>query len=69
MQGRECVIAIDLAQVAHPLFFDEGALAPQALQNAPDDLRQQGPQLIHGRCTRLVEDWSAFPAAIHAVEH
>ena len=69
MQRRECVIGLDLAQVGHALCFDERALARQALQNPPDDLRQQGLQLIAGGCTRFMEHRSAFAAAIDAVEH
>ena len=67
MQRRERMIGIDLAQVGHPLFFDEMTLARQALQNARDDLRQQGLQLYGGGCTRLMEHRGALAAAIHAV--
>ena len=67
MQRRECVIGIDLAQVGHALCFDERALARQALQNARDELRQQGLQLYGGGCTRFMEHRGAFAAAIHAV--
>ena len=69
MQGCECVIGIRVGQVAHLFLLDERALARQALQNPPDDLRQQGLQLIAGGCTRFMEHRSAFAAAIDAVEH
>lgn len=37
LQGRERAIRIDVGQVAHPLFFDEIALARQQLYDARDD--------------------------------
>ena len=69
MQGCECVIGLDLPQVGHPLFFDKMTLARQALQNPPDDLRQQGLQLFHSWRARLMEHRGALAAAIYAVEH
>ena len=67
MQRRECVIGIDLAQVGHALCFDERTLARQALQNARDELRQQGLQLYGGGCTRFMKHRGAFAAAVYAV--
>ena len=69
MQRRECVIGLRVGQVAHPFLLDEGALTGQALQNPPDDLRQQGLQLIAGGCTRFMKHRCALAAAIEAVKH
>ena len=70
LQRCERVIAIELGEIGHAFFFDERALARQALQDAPDDLRQQGLQLFHGGCARFMEHRGALAAgAIHAVEH
>ena len=69
LQRRERAIRLDVAQVGHPLFFDEVALAGQALQDAGDDLRQQGLQLYGGGRTRLMEHRYALAATIDAVKH
>ena len=44
-------------------------MAGQALQDAGDDLRQQGLQLYGGGRTRLMEHRYALAATIDAVEH
>ena len=44
-------------------------MAGQQLQDARDDLRQQGLQLIAGGCTPFMKHRCALAAAIEAVEH
>ena len=69
MQRREPVTRLSFGQVGHALFFDEVALAGQPLEDAGDDLRQQGLQLYGGGCTRFMKHRCALAAAIEAVEH
>ena len=69
LQRRARMIGLDLPQVGHPLFFDKMTLAGQPLQDAGEDLRQQGLQFYGGGCTRFMKHRCALAAAIEAVEH
>jgi hypothetical protein len=69
LQRCERTVGVDLAQVARALFFDQIALACQALHDARDDALEQVLQLLVAGGAHLMQQRLAGAAPINAIEH